>query len=310
MRIAVMGGGGIGGYFGGLLAKAGADVTLIARGPHLAAMRERGLAVRSAIGDFVTSVKATDDPASVGPVDLILFSVKGYDTEEAARRCRPMAGEGTSLLCLQNGVDNEEKLAAILGPGPVLGGVVHILSTVLEPGVISQTAGPRTIRFGEMSGVRTPRLDAILATLTGAGIQAAITERIAVELWEKFLFICAHGGVTALTRLGVGEILACPETADLYRGVMEEIVRVGRGSGIPIPDDSVERALAFARSLAPAMRSSLAHDLERGNRLEVDSLSGAVIRYGAAAKVPTPLNGLIYACLRPHHLRALASRGR
>lgn len=310
MRIAVMGSGGVGGYFGGLLARAGADVTLIARGAHLAAMRERGLAVRSAVGDFVTPVRATDDPASVGRVELLLFAVKGYDTEEAAERCRPLVGEGTSVLCLQNGVDNEEKLAALLGPQAVLGGVVHILSGLAEPGVIAQTGGPRTIRFGEMGGERTPRLESIRAALAAAGIQVAVTDRIRVELWEKFVFICAQGGITALTRLGIGEILACPETARLYREVMEEIARVGRGSGVPLTEESVGRGLAFARSLAPSMRSSLADDLERGRRLEVESLPGAVVRYGAAAGVPTPLNSMIYACLRPHHLRALAARGR
>ena len=307
MRIAVMGSGGIGGYFGGLLARAGADVTFIARGPHLEAIRARGLTVRSAVGDFTVAVRATDDPGTVGPVELVLFSVKGYDTEEAARRMTPMLGEDSSVLCLQNGVDNEEKLAGILGRGRVLGGVVHILSTIAEPGIIHQTAGPRTIRFGEMDGGRTPRLERILSALTTVGIAASISERIVVDLWEKFLFICAHGGVTALTRLGVGDILGCPETAALYRAVMEEIAAVGTGTGVPIPDDAVDRALSFARSLAPGMRSSLAHDLERGNRLEIDTLPGAVVRYGKQAGLPTPLNGTIYACLLPHHRRALAA---
>ena len=308
MRIAVMGSGGIGGYFGGLLAKAGADVTLIARGAHLAAIRAGGLKVRSVVGDFEVPVRSTDDPASVGRADLILFSVKGYDTEEAAQRMRPMVGPESSVLCLQNGVDNEAKLETILGPGVVLGGVVHILSTVAEPGVINQTAGPRTIKFGEMDGRRTPRLEAILRTLTGAGITAAISEQILVDLWEKFIFICAHGGVTALTRLGVGDILGCPETAQLYRAVMDEIATVARGNGVPLPGDAVERAMAFARSLQPTMRSSLAHDLEHGNRLEVETLPGAVIRYGAAVGMPTPLNSVIYGCLKPYHVRAVAAR--
>lgn len=308
MRIAVMGSGGIGGYFGGLLGKAGADVTLIARGAHLAAIRANGLHVLSAAGDFDVRVPATDDPASVGRADLVLFSVKGYDTEAAAEAMRPMVRPGTSVLCLQNGVDNEAKLEAVLGPGVVLGGVVHILSTIAEPGVISQTAGPRTIRFGEMAGGRTPRLEAILRVLVAAGINAAISEQIVLDLWEKFVFICAHGGVTALTRLAIGEILACPETAAFYRAVMDEIVAVARGSGVPLADDTAPRAMAFARGLQPGMRSSLAYDLDRGNRLEVETLPGAVLRYGARAGLPTPLNGAIYACLKPYHLRALAAR--
>ncbi|MBI4537258.1 MAG: 2-dehydropantoate 2-reductase [candidate division NC10 bacterium] len=308
MRIAVMGSGGIGGYFGGLLGKAGADVTLIARGDHLAAIREMGLKVRSALGDFEVRVRATDDPAAVGQADLILFTVKGYDTEEAAGRMRPLVGPASSVLCLQNGVDNEAKLEAVFGPRAVLGGVAHILSTVAAPGVIHQTAGPRTIKFGEMDGTRTARLETILRLLTGAGINATISGQIVVDLWEKFVFICAHGGVTALARLGVGEILGCPETAALYQGVMEEIVAVARASGVPLPQDAIERVLAFARSLQPAMRSSLAHDLEQGKRLEVETLPGAVIRYGARVGVPTPLNGVIYACLKPYHLRAVAAR--
>lgn len=310
MRIAVMGSGGVGGYFGGLLARAREDVTIIARGAHLEAIQKNGLQVKSVAGDFHVHPKATHDPAAVGPVELVLFSVKAYDTEAAGRLIRPMVGPQTTVLCLLNGVDNEEKLEAILGERHVMAGVVHILSAISAPGIISQTAGPRTIKIGEKSGHITPRVERVLGVLKGAGIQAESSIHIHVDLWEKFLFICAQGGVTALGRLTIGDILACPETAAFYRGVMEEVAAVGRAKGVALPADAVDRALGFAHSLQPGMRSSLAHDLSQGNRLEVETLAGSVVCSGREVGVATPLNGVIYACLKPHHEKALAARAR
>ncbi len=303
-----MGSGGIGGYYGGKLAAAGEDVTFIARGAHLEAIRRHGLQVKSVAGDFHVRPKATDDPATIGPVDLVLFCVKGYDTEAAAQQICPLIGIETAVLCLQNGVDNEEKLARILGKAHVVGGVVHILSTISAPGIISQVAGPRTLKCGEMDGGLSSRTTHIADVFVRAGVRAEASADILVDLWEKFLFICAQGGVTALARLGIGEILGCPETARFYRAVMGEIAAVGRAKGVALPADAVDRAIAFAGTLQPGMRSSLAHDLEHGNRLEIDALMGAVARYGAEVGVPTPLNAAIYACLLPHHRRALAAR--
>jgi 2-dehydropantoate 2-reductase len=309
MRVAVMGSGGIGGYYGGKLAAAGEDVTFIARGAHLEAIQRNGLQVNSVAGDFHVKAKATDDPATIGQADLVLFCVKGYDTETAAERIRPLVGSESVVLCLQNGVDNEEKLARFLGKSHVLGGVVHVLSTIAAPGVINQVAGPRTLKCGEMEGGLSPRVTRIADAFVRAGVKAEASANILVDLWEKFLFICAQGGVTALGRLGIGEILGTPETAQFYRGVMEEIAAVGGAKGVALPADAVERAIAFARTLQPGMRSSLAHDLERGNRLEVEALAGSVVRYGAEVGVPTPLNFAIYACLLPHHQRAMTARG-
>lgn len=305
MRIAVMGSGGVGGYFGGRLAQVGEPVTFIARGAHLRAIRERGLEVRSVAGDFHVRAAATDDPSSLGPVDLVLFAVKSYDTEAAGSACRPLVGPETAILCLQNGVDNEERLAKILGAEHVLTGVVHVLSTISAPGVISQTAGPRTIRFAEMDGRVSARSEKILEVLTKAGIAATLSPSIQADLWGKFLFIAAHGGVTALTRLPVGDILGCPETATFYRAVMEEVAAVARARGVALAEDAVEKALAFARSLDAGMRSSLAHDLEQGRRLEIEALPGTVVRLGREAGVPTPFNLAIYAALKPYHLRAV-----
>lgn len=303
-----MGSGGVGGYFGGLLARANEDVTFIARGAHLEAIQKNGLQVKSVVGDFHVRPKATHDPAAVGPVDLVLFSVKAYDTEAAGSAIRPMVGRETVVLCLLNGVDNEEKLEAILGEQHVMAGVVHILSTISAPGVISQIAGPRTIKLGEKDGRITPRVERILGVLKGAGILAETSTQIQVDLWEKFLFICAQGGVTALAGLSIGEILACPETVAFYRGVMEEVAAVGRAMGVPLSANAVERALAFARGLQSGTRSSLAHDLSQGNRLEVETLAGSVVRYGREVGVATPFNFAIYACLKPHHDKAMAAR--
>jgi len=308
MRVAVMGSGGIGGFYGGKLAAAGEDVTFIARGAHLEAIRRNGLQVKSVAGDFQVRPNATDNPATIGSAEMVLFCVKGYDTETAAERIRPLVGSETAVLCLQNGVDNEEKLARILGASHVVGGVVHILSTISAPGIISQVAGPCTLKCGEMAGGPSSRVARIVDAFVRAGVRAEASANLLVDLWEKFLFICAQGGVTALTRLGIGEILGCPETAGFYRAVMEEIAAVGRAKGVALPADAVERAIAFAGTLQPTMRSSLAHDLEHGNRLEIDALMGAVVRYGAEVGVPTPLNAAVYACLRPHHRRALAAR--
>jgi len=308
MRVAVIGSGGVGGYYGGKLAAAGEDVTFVARGAHLAAIQRDGLQVKSVAGDFHVRPRATDDPATIGRVDLVLFCVKGYDTKTAAERCQPLVGPETVVLCVQNGVDNEEKLARILGESRVLGGVVHILSTISAPGVITQTAGPRTLKCGEMGGGVSSRVTRVVETFVRAGVTAEASPNILVDLWEKFVFICAHGGVTALGRMGIGDILGFPETARFYRSVMDEIAAVGRAKGVPLPPDTTERAIAFARKLQPEMRSSLAHDLERGNRLEIDALMGAVVRYGTEVGVSTPLNSAIYACLLPHHRRALAAR--
>ncbi len=307
MKIAVMGSGGIGGYFGGLLAKAGNEVTFLARGAHLAAIEKDGLTIQSVAGDFHVRPAATDNPAAVGTVELILFSVKSYDTDSAAEQIVPLVGSGTAVLCLQNGVDNEEKLEARLGADRILYGVAHILSTIKAPGVIAQTGGPRSIRFGERDGRPSLRTTRILDVMKQAGINADVSAKILIDLWEKFVFICAQGGVTALARVDVGTILGCPEIARLYQGVMEEIVAVGRAKGVRLPDDTVARTLRWAHTLQPTMRSSLAYDLEHGKRLEVEALMGAVVRYGAEVGIGTPLNGAIYACLLPHHQRAMAA---
>jgi len=301
MRVAVMGSGGTGGFFGSLLARAGNAVTFIARGAHLEAMRAHGLRVKSRLaGDFTLPARATHDPAEIGPVDLVLFCVKTYDTDMAVQQIRPLVGPDTLVLSVQNGIDNAERIARVVGPEPVIGAVAHVFSAIEAPGVIAQTAGPGRIIFGELAGGTSARTEQLLETFHEAAIVAELSREIRVTLWEKFLFICGNGGVTALTRLPLGVIRACPETNALLRGTMEEVEGVARARGIPLPAGCIEQVVAFNASVEPEARSSLYHDLAAGRRLELEALHGTVVRLGHEHGVPTPLNFAIYAALKPY----------
>jgi 2-dehydropantoate 2-reductase len=301
MRIAVVGAGGTGGYFGGLLARAGGDVAFIARGTQLEAIRARGLTVESSLaGTFTVPVRATDDPSEVGPVDLILFCVKAYDTEAAAEGARPLFRPGTMLLSLQNGVDNEERIARAAGRSAGLGAAAYVVSAIKSPGVVAQTAGPGKIVLGELGGGKSERTDRLRDVLQNAGIVAEVHPGIRAVLWQKFLFICAFSGVTAVTRLPIGTVLADPVTRALFRGTSEEVEAVARAGGIDLPDDCVEQAMAQAAAVEPWGRGSLYGDLAGGRRLELESLNGEVVRRGGEHGIGAPLNFAIYAALRPY----------
>jgi 2-dehydropantoate 2-reductase len=301
MRIAVVGAGGTGGYFGALLARSGEDVTLVARGAHLEAIRAKGLAVRSSLrGDFEVAPRATNDPAEVGPVGLVLFCVKSYDTDAATLQIRPMIGPDTVVLPLQNGIDSAERLARIVDERAVIGGLAAVSAVIEAPGVISHRAGPDVIRFGELAGGSSPRTEALLPVLRKAGIKAELHPEIRVALWEKFVLICGLSGLTALTRLPIGSILACPDTRELLGRTMDEVAAVARACGVALPPDCVDRTVAFFDAANPAIRGSLHYDLVAGRRLEIDTLNGAVVRLGRAHGVPTPLNFAIFAALRPY----------
>ena len=301
MRIGVVGAGGTGGYFGGLLARAGQDVTFIARGAHLEALRARGLTVESTLaGTFTVPVQATDDPREVGPVDLILFCVKTYDTDDAAEGIRPLIRPDTTCLSLQNGIDNEERISRATGHTSGIGAVAYIVSAIKAPGVVAQTAGPGRIIFGELSGGASERTERLYEVLQRAGIAAEVHSDIRVTIWQKFLFICAFSGVTALTRLPIGTILADRATHALFRGTSEEVEAVARAGGIDLPGDCVEQALSTAAAVEPWGRGSLYHDLAGGRRLELEGLNGEVVRRGRENGVSTPLNFAIYAALRPY----------
>ena len=301
MRIAVMGAGGTGGYFGGLLARAGQDVTFIARGAHLTALRTHGLTVTSRLaGDFTVPVRATDNPAMVGPVDLVLFCVKAYDTAAAAELIRPLVVPDTMALPVQNGIDHPDHLARLVGEGHVVGGVALITAAIESPGVVAQTAGLGKLLMGELDGSTSARAVRLLQLFEQAGIAAELRPDIWIALWEKFIFICAFGGVTALTRLPIGAILAAAECSALLRGVMMEAAAVAQARGVALPSDSVERSMALARGFEPWARGSLYHDLAGGRRLEVETLNGTVVRLGREHAVATAFNFVIYAALQPY----------
>lgn len=301
MRVGVIGAGGTGGYYGGVLARAGHEVAFLARGAHLEAIRTHGLAVKSRLaGDFTVRPRATADPGEIGPVDLVLFCVKAYDTDAAAERMRQLVGPETAILSVQNGIDNEDRIVRVVGPSHVLGGVAHVSSVIEAPGVIAQTAGAGRIIFGELDGPPSPRTQQLLEVFQGAGITAEVRPDMRVALWEKFIMICGVSGVTSLTRLPIGPILADPETRALFRGTMAEVEAVARAEGIAVPAGHADRTIAFMQGVEPHMRGSMYYDLAAGRRMELETLNGTVVRLGRARGVPTPLNFAIYAALKPY----------
>lgn len=302
MRIGVVGAGGVGGYYGGRLARAGSDVGFVARGEHLAAIREHGLRVRAHDGEFSVRVEASADPAEIGACDAVLFCVKSYDTQEAADLLPPLVKPTTAVLSLQNGIDNEEKIAERIGPGHVLGGVSFILTHVAEPGVIEQTGNVQRVVFGELDGARSERAKALLADLQRAGVDTELSADIRTVLWDKYAYLCALAGLTAATRLPIDELLRVRETRDLFRQMMREVVEVARAEGIPLTDDLVDQKTAFSEQLAPGSFSSLHHDLTTGRRLELDALHGELTRRAARHRISVPVSETIYALLRPWEL--------
>jgi 2-dehydropantoate 2-reductase len=306
MRIAVVGAGGVGGAFGAALAHAGGDVTFIARGAHLKAMQENGLRVVGGRGDtHLVPTQATDDPAKVGPVDLVMFCVKLWDVESAGEAIRPLVGPDTAVLPLQNGVDASERLLPILGPKAVMGGVAQISATIESPGVIRQTGTFMRLVFGELDGSITPRGEAFLALCQKAGFDATLSEKIVTELWMKFILLATNSGMTALTRRPMGELRDDPDILPYFKAGAEEVVAVALAKGVKLPGNAVERVMQFTLASPPKMRASMAVDLIRGNRIELPWLSGKVAAMGRELGVPTPVHAMIYAALKPYTNGAL-----
>ena len=301
VRIAIMGSGGVGGYFGARLARGGADVTFVARGAHLAAMREHGLTIESAHEPIhLPKVNATDDPKSIGPVDVVLFCVKLWDTESAARSLVPVMGPRSAIISLQNGVQKDDTLRAMFGNEAVMGGVGYMATTVARPGVIAQTGSLQRLIFGEYSGQRSARAEALLAACLKGGIDAAISTDIRRAIWEKYVFLVGLSGATAATRLPLGPIRGNPHSRQFLLDLICEAVAVGRAHGVALPEDYAEQRLAFGDTLPHDMTSSMHHDLERGRPLEVRWLSGGVVELGAAVGVPTPANRAVHDILILH----------
>jgi 2-dehydropantoate 2-reductase len=300
MRIAVLGSGGIGGYYGALLAKAGHDVSFIARGAHLEAMQRRGLTLRTPDGDSTIPVTAVADTRTVGAVDFVLFCVKSYDTEPAAQAVAPLMARDTAVVTFQNGVDSVDAIASVVGAGAVLVGVVYIALQLAGPGVVLRTGGEGKIVFGDLGGALTERVQRIASAFQQSGVPHQISTDINRLLWEKFLFIAGVGGVTALARSGVGPLLASREGRALLITSCEEIAAVALAERAPLASDAVDRVVKQAATLPPQWRSSMARDLEDGRRLEVEALSGAVVRRGQKLGVLTPIHRTIAACLSVH----------
>ncbi len=298
MKIAVVGVGGLGGYIGGRLAQSGQDVTFLARGQRLAALRENGLQVRSPDGDFVIQpVQATDNPADVGPVDLILFCVKTYDVAAAAESLHPLIGPATALLPVQNGIAHLEELRAILGKAVVLGGVAMLNAHSPAPGVVERPGGPHVLEFGELDGEASARCSAIAQAITGAGIEAIVAPRIAERMWWKLVGVCG-ASIFCLMRANKGQVWDFVETPALMHQVLTEAVAVAHSHGIALSTTLPDEMVKIANTFPPQYKPSLLVDLEQGRRLEIEAWNGAIVRYGKAAGVPTPVNEVIYACLK------------
>ncbi len=298
MKIAMMGAGGVGGYYGARLARAGHDVSFVARGAHAEAMLRSGLHVRSELGDVcLCPATVVTDAQQVGPVDLIVVAVKLWDTEVAARAVLPMIGAATSVVSLQNGVEKDEMIASVVGREHVLGGVTYILADKTEPGVIVHSGRLQRIVVGELNGGESTRVDVVVKALTASGIEAAVSPDIRRETWEKFVFLAASSAVTAVTRQTIGAVRANPATRALLRDAMHEAVALARAEGVAIANDFVEGRLRFLDTLPTGGRTSMAQDLLRGARLELDWLSGAVVRRGERVGLPTPVHRTLYAAL-------------
>jgi 2-dehydropantoate 2-reductase len=301
MRIAVIGAGGVGGGFGAALAKAGADVTFIARGAHLAAMKNQGLKVEGGRGEtHLVPTRATDDPASIGKVDIVLFCVKLWDVESAGQQIKPLIGPDTAVIPLQNGIDAAERLVPILGRDAVMGGVAQIMASIVGPGLILQVGTFMRMIFGEFDGRRSQRGEDFLALCLKAGFDATLSGQILTELWMKFILLAANASIISVARQPIGKLRDDPDLRTIFVAAYREVFDVGRARGVELPADAVERIREVSSTLPPAMKPSMALDLERGNRLELPWLGGKVVELGRQLGVPTPTHSMMYAMLKPY----------
>ncbi|NTW16090.1 MAG: 2-dehydropantoate 2-reductase [Syntrophaceae bacterium] len=305
MKIAIMGTGGVGGYYGGLLAQSGQDVTFIARGAHLRAIREQGLKVKSVHGDFTVSpAEATDTPAEVGPVDMVLFATKTYQTDEAARSITPMIARNTVVVSLQNGIDAADRIGKVVGMEHMLGGVTWLSAAIEAPGVIGQYSQFRRIALGEFSGETTTRLKAAYDALQATGATVEISDAILKVLWTKFVFIAPVMAMGSLTRVTFGEYRNVPEARAMLTDAISEVAAVAKAKGVKLDEDVVKKTLAFIDSTEPGIKPSMQRDVESGKSSELEAMIGAVVRLGDEHNVPTPAMKFAYAMLKPGELKA------
>ncbi len=305
MKIGIMGTGGVGGYLGGLLVRAGFDVHFVARGKHLRTIQDEGLQVVSEQGSYRVRVHATADPYDIGPVDLLLFCVKSYDTMDAAELIAPMVEDETMILTIQNGIDNIEKLVESYGEERVLGGTAFIEATIASPGLIAHTGNPGRLTFGELSGERTQRVHRVADAFSRAQVEVEISPDIQQVLWSKFLFICGVHGVCTLSRSSLGTILSYPDTRELLEGVMKEVETLARHRGIDLDENVVEEAILLAESYNKKFKPSMLRDLEWRKAMEIDAINGLIVKMGRDAGILTPLNQVIAACLKLENQKIL-----
>ena len=301
MKIVVMGTGGVGGYFGARLAAAGHDVGFVARGRHLEAIRTNGLTVLSERGDVtIQPTKASDNPGDFGVTDIVLFCVKAYDTEEAAKLILPVVGPETGVIPFLNGIGHMEILERVLGPGHVIGGVANISALIEAPGVVRHFATMQILRVGEMDDASTPRIEAFRAACEEAGIEVPIPTSMERELWQKVVMICTLAGANCLTRLPLGPCRSDPATRALMKAIATEAVSVAQTLKVPLPNDQVEQTMRILDTLPDTMKASILAALERGEKLEASALNGALDQLGREHGIDTPMNRAVYAALAPH----------
>ena len=301
LKVAVVGAGGTGAYYGGALAKAGHDVTFIARGSHLDAINKSGLQLNTVLlGDFHLDSPATDDMSSIGPVDLVIFAVKSWGTETAIADMAGLVGNNTLIISTQNGIDSERLLSDAFGKEHVLGCTATVSSMITSPGVVTQAGGPGSLVVGALTEGQSARVNDLATQCVAAGIAAETHENIELAIWEKFTFICALSGMTALTRKPIGEIFAQESTTQMYLQVLSEVAEVGRATGIPLPQSIAADLLATTQAREPFIIGSMGHDLIANNPIEISLLNARVVELGTKHNIKTPANFAIEAALRPH----------
>lgn len=301
MKIAVMGSGGIGGYFGGRIAEKGnADVTFIARGAHMKAMQENGLALKSELGDaVVSSVKVTDNPADIGPVDVVMFAVKLYDVESALEAIRPIVGPNTAVISFQNGIGTEDKITEILGAGHAVGGIAYAPIAIESPGVIRHQGKMASIAFGELDGTKSARLTEFNDICVEAGVKTRFTSNIREALWDKFVFLASFAGITATTRQTVGYLQRDPLAMDLFAAALKEAIAVAGAEGVMLADETFDRTMKTVSLMASTVQSSMLTDRQAGKPLEIKWFSGELVRLGQKHGISTPVHQAFAVAMTP-----------
>jgi len=305
MRVAIFGTGGAGGFFGAKLAQIGEEVVFLARGEHLEVIRRRGLRIETDSGDIlIAPATATNDPEAVGPVDVVLLGVKTWQVSEAAEQMRPLIGSNTFVVPLQNGVEAASQLAAVLGSSQIVGGLCGTFSWIAGPGHIRSLGAINFIKFGELDNRRSERCELLKQTFERTGVTVEIPADIEVALWEKLLLVAGHGGVGAVSQAPMGITRSVPQTRSMIEQCMREILEVAQARGVRLSDDSVQKAMVFVDRATPTATTSLSRDIAAGKPSELEAWTGAVVRLGKEAGVPTPLNEFIYGSLLPREMKA------